>query len=103
MNCVAEGFPDLLSDVFAKTDDVARCPHFYYLAIVRHSVKGGMNQLPPLAEECPNIVRNLNIGGVHAAVLQNDCVKLQINHYPIISSVFYLGCKGTNPPRVLMP
>ena len=68
MNCVAEGFPDLLSDVFAKPDDVARRPHFYYLAIVRYSVKGGMNQQPPLAEERPDIVGNLNIGGVHAAV-----------------------------------
>ena len=77
MNGVAEGFPDLLSDVFAKTDDVARRPHFYDLAIVRHSVKGGMNQQPSLTEERPDIERNLNIGGVHATVLQNNRVKFQ--------------------------
>jgi len=50
MDRVAEGLPDLFSDVFAQADNVARRSHSHDLPVVRHTVEGGMNQQTPLAK-----------------------------------------------------
>lgn len=77
MHRVAETLADLYADVFSNTDDMAWCPHFHNLAIVRYTVEGGMDRQTAFTEHRLDVERYLHVGGVHVFVLQDDCVKFQ--------------------------
>ena len=74
---VAKTLPYLFPDVLPQSDDEARRPHLHDLAVVRHTVKGGMNQQPTLAKQRFDVEWHLNVGGIHALVLQDDCIEFQ--------------------------
>lgn len=77
MHRVAEGFADLFADVFAEADDITRCPHLHYLAVVGYPVECGVYRQTAFAEESLDVERHLHISGIHIPALQYDCVKLE--------------------------
>ena len=72
MHHVTEALANLSSDVLSHTDDEAWCSHFDDLAIVRHTVEGGMDRQSSFAEERLNVERHLDVCGIHVLVLDDD-------------------------------
>lgn len=66
---VAETFPDLLADVFADADDEAGRSHLDDLAVVGHTVEGGVDRKAAFAVQGFDVEGNLHVGGVHVLVL----------------------------------
>ena len=77
MHRVAETLSNLFADVLPYPDDVARRSHLNDLAIVRHTVKSGVNQQTAFAEYRLDVERHLHVGGVHAFVLQDHRIEFQ--------------------------
>ena len=77
MHCIPKTFPNLFPDVLPQPNDKARRSHFHDLAVVGNTVKGGMNQQATLAEQGFDVKRHLNVGGIHAFVLQDDGIEFQ--------------------------
>ena len=94
MHWVAETLSNLFSDFFPNTNDVTRRSHLNDLAIVRHTVKSGVNQQSAFAEHCLDVERHLHVGGVHIFVLQDYRIEFQ---YAIVFGVH--SCKGTKKPQ----
>ena len=94
MHWVAETLSNLFSDFLPNTNDVTRRSHLNDLAIVRHTVKSGVNQQSAFAEHCLDVERHLHVGGVHIFVLQDYRIEFQ---YAIVFGVH--SCKGTKKPQ----
>ena len=71
MHEVAEALANLFADVFPYADDVARRTHLHDLAVVGNSVEGGVNRQSAFAEKRFDVERHLDVGGIHAFVLQD--------------------------------
>ena len=63
MHDVAETLSYLFANVLPNPNDVARRSHLHNLAVVRHTIKRGVN------------LWNLNVCGVHTSVLQDYCIE----------------------------
>ena len=72
---IPKTFANLFPDVLPQPDDEARRSHFHDLAVVGNTVKGGMNQQATFAEQGLDVERHLHVCGVHALVLQDDCIE----------------------------
>jgi len=77
MHYVTKSFPNLLANVFPKSNDMARRSHADDLSVVWHSIEGGMNQQPALAKQCLDVERHLHVGGIHVLVLEDDGIEFQ--------------------------
>ena len=95
MHWVAETFAYLLADVFPYADDVTRRFHLNDLAIIWHSIESGVHQQTAFAEHRLDVERHLNVGGIHAFVLQDHCIEFQ---KVSVSGVH--GCKGTKKTQL---
>ena len=77
MHHIAKTLADLFPDVFPQPDNKTRCAHLYDLAVVSHFVESSVNQQSTLAKQRLDVERYFHIGGIHALVLQDDCVEFQ--------------------------
>jgi len=77
MHCVAEALSHLFADILPYPYDIARCPHADYLPIIRHAVKGSVNQQPAFTEHRLDVEWHLHVSGIHVLILQDDSVKFQ--------------------------
>ena len=77
MYYIAESFSDLFADILPNANDETGRPHLHYLAVVGHTVEGGVNSQSAFAEECLDVERHLHVGGIHILVLQDDGIEFE--------------------------
>ena len=69
MDGVPRPLADFGPDVLADADDVAGRLHPHKLPVVALSIKGGVDQHPPLTKGGFDIKWNFNVGRVHIRIL----------------------------------
>ena len=77
MHRVAEGFGNLLADIFAEADDVAGSTHLHNLAVVWHPVECGVYRQTALAEKRLDVEWHFHVGGIHVPILQDDGIEFE--------------------------
>lgn len=75
MDGVPRPLADFGPDVLADADDVAGCLHPHKLPVAVLSVKGGVDQHPPLTKGGFDIKWNFNVGRVHIRIFEDNGVE----------------------------
>ena len=86
MDGVPRPLADFGPDVLADADDVAGRLHPHKLPVVALSVKGGVDQHPPLTKGGFDIKWNFNVGRVHIRIFVDNGVEF-VQHFAIFSLV----------------
>lgn len=75
MDGVPRPLADFGPDVLADADDVAGRLHPHKLPVVALSIKGGVDQHPPLTKGGFDIKWNFNVGRVHIRIFEDNGVE----------------------------